>query len=108
MLRIASHQFAAYLWIQALPESRKIRCRLHRPVIRSQQVNHYRRPPRPNSWRLAHSEKVLQAGCNPRRFATLIVNLGLPATLQAQTRWRYLTQLSTALQLLFKDGNKIR
>src|SRR5580692_1095056 len=108
MLRIASHQFAAYLWIQALPESRKIRRRLHGPLIRGQQMNHHRRSLRPDSWRLAHPEKVLQARRNPWRFSALIMNFGLSATLQAYARWCDLTQPSTALHLLFKDRNKIR
>src|ERR1700690_302577 len=103
MLRITSHQFAAYLRVEPLPESCEISCRLYWPLIRSQQVNHHWRWLRPTSWRHAPTEKLLQARRNPRRVAALIVNLRLAATLQPYACWRDFTQLSPPLHLPFKD-----
>src|SRR5436190_16044105 len=86
MLGIASHQFAPNLGIQSLPESGKIGGRLDRPLIGSEQMNHNRGSIGANLRCFVHAEKVLQAGGDPRWLATLVVNSGLAAFLQANSR----------------------
>ncbi len=62
VLRIAAHQFSPDLRVEALPESSKVRGRLHSAMIRRKKMDDKRRPIRTDPRRLLHSEEVLQSG----------------------------------------------
>src|SRR5689334_20549475 len=86
MFRISPRQFAANLWVKALPKARKIGGHLHRAMIRGQQMD--------DNWgaadqrSLTHSEEILQARCDPRRFSVSVVDFDAPSAGEADLRGR--------------------
>src|SRR5882672_10737518 len=87
MLWIATHQFAAHLRIQSLPEAGKISCGLHRSLIRGKQMDYDRRLSYSDAWSITHAEEVLQARSNPRRLARFVVDSGPPSAVQPKCAW---------------------
>ena len=86
MFWIAAHQFAAHLRVQSLPESREVRCRLYRPLIGSEKMNHQRGSIRSYPRRVPHAEKILEGRCDPGMLAVLVVDFCLASILQSDAR----------------------
>jgi hypothetical protein len=62
VLGITAHQFSSYLRVEALPESREVRCGLNRAMIWSEQMDDERCLIRTNPGSVEHPEEILKAG----------------------------------------------
>src|ERR1700733_14831052 len=94
MLGIAAHQFSSNLRVEALPESSQVRGRLHRAMIRSQQMDDERRFGRPDPRGVLHSEEILKTGGDPRRFSRFVMDLRMTSISEANSLRGDLTEES--------------
>ena len=78
MAGVAAAEFAADLWISALPETGQIGRHLHGTLIGREQMDHDGHAARPEARRFLHAEEILQARGDPWCFAGFVMNLDLP------------------------------
>ena len=104
--RVAAHEFAAYLWVEALPEACEVGSGLHGAMIGREQVYDYRGVGRADARGFFHAEEVLQTGGDPGWLAVVVVNLCYTAALKAQGFRGGLVQLLLAYALL-QQGDEI-
>ena len=103
---IAAHQFSPNLRVKALPESSKVRSRLYRAMIRSQQMDDERCLVRPDPRGILHSEEILETGGDPRRFSRLVVDLRVTSISEANAQRGDLIEES-GIQSLFQQRYQV-
>jgi len=81
---VTTHEFAADLGVEPLPETGKVGGGLNGALVGGEQVEDYRDAVRAEAGGLVHAEEVLEAGGDPGGLAALVVNLDLAAGFEAQ------------------------
>jgi len=105
VFRIAASEFLAQLRIEAFPESGEVGGGLNRALAGGQKLDDERHLSAGDSRGFAHSEEVLQAGCDPGRLAAIVVDSSLPASGQVQSGRRDVVQ-QRAVHLAFERGQE--
>lgn len=84
MARVAAHEFAANLGIEASPEAGEIGGGLHGALIGGEELEHDGNLVGAETRCFVHSEKVLKPGGNPGSLAGLVMNFYLAAGFEAK------------------------
>src|SRR5690242_17937268 len=105
---ISAAELAADLWIESLPESGDVGCRLHRALIGSEQMHHNGDLAVRNARSLAHAEEILEAGGDPGRFALLVMNFRLAAAGQTNAAGRDFIESLPSRALFEQRDHRLR
>src|ERR1051326_414595 len=105
---ISAAELAAGLWLESLPESGDVGCRLHRALIGSEQVHDKRDLAVGNPRRLAHAEEILEPRGDPWRFAGFIVDSRLTSAGQTNTAGRDFIESLPSRALFEQRDHRLR
>lgn len=106
--RVAAHQFAAHLRVEALPEAREVAGGLHSALVGREQMHNHWGAAGADARCLLHAEEILQTAGDPRRFAAFVMHARPAATGEANLGRGKLLQLSRADLLLDERGEAFR